>query len=139
MTRRLLDRYPFARSEVPATAGAAILWWESRRIAYNAIVGATGIVTIAVLVASAMIRGDDCGMPAPPLFALLGVIAYGIMANLCYTIGEVTELAARPILGVQRASQLAQTAFVAGVALSIVLTLAPAVILPLLCLAPRAG
>src|SRR5205807_3249593 len=114
-----------------------MLWWESRRIVYNAVVGATGAVTIAVLVASSMIRGDDCGIPSPPLFALLAIVAYGAMANVCYTLGELTELAARVILGKDGASELARVSFVAGVLLSVVLTISPAVILPLLRLASR--
>ncbi len=113
-------------------------WWESRRLAYNGIVGATGLLTIAILAFSAMLRGDDCGTP-PPMVTLFAIVGYGVMANVCYTIGELVELAARVILGRDGASQLARIAFFAGVMLSIALTIAPAVILPLLCLARRAA
>lgn len=132
-----LDQYPFARGEIPAKSADVILWWERRRIAYNAIVGATGVITIVLLVVASMVRGDDCGVPGPPIFALLLIVAYGAMANVCYTVGEMTELAGRIMLGKEGASQFARVAFFAGVLLSVVLTISPAVILPLLCLASR--
>ena len=50
-------------------------------------------------------------------------------------IGELTELAGRVMLGRETASQFARISFFAGVLLSVVLTISPAVILPLLCLA----
>ena len=132
----LLDRYPFARREVPGKAAEVVLWWESRRLAYNGIVGITGVLTVCGLAFASMVRGDECGMP-PPMVTMLGIVAYGVMANLCYTVGEVTELAGRVMAGREAASQFARITFFAGVLLSVVLTISPAVILPLLCLAAR--
>jgi hypothetical protein len=95
----VLDRYPFNRDSVPVGAGAVLLWWESRRLAYNIAVGITGIVTVGLLVANSLIRGDDCGVPDLPLFALLLVIGYGVMANVCYTLGGFAEIVARITMG----------------------------------------
>lgn len=79
----VLHRYPFNRDEVPCGAGAVLLWWESRRLAYNIVIGITGVVSVSLLVVNSLIRGDDCGIPLPPLFALLLIIGYGVMANIC--------------------------------------------------------
>jgi hypothetical protein len=130
----VLDRYPFNRDEVPSGAGAVLLWWESRRLAYNIVIGITGVVSVGFLVANSLIRGDDCGIPDPPLFALLLIIGYGVMANVCYTLGAFAEIVARVTMGKESASKLGQTSFVVGLALSVILTIAPAVLIPLLCL-----
>lgn len=130
----VLDRYPFNRDEVPAGAGAVLYWWESRRLVYNIVVGITGIVTVCLLVANSLIRGDDCGIPDPPLFALLLIIGYGVMANVCYTHGAFAEIVARVTMGKESASRLGRTSFVVGLALSMILTIAPSVLVPLLCL-----
>ncbi|MEA2326476.1 MAG: hypothetical protein QOE68_1435 [Thermoanaerobaculia bacterium] len=129
-----LDRYPFNRDEVPTGAGAVLHWWESRRLAYNIVIGITGIVSVGLLVANSLIRGDDCGIPDPPLFALLLIIGYGVMANVCYTLGAFAEIVARVTMGQESASKLGRTSFVVGLALSMILTIAPAVLVPLLCL-----
>jgi hypothetical protein len=54
----------------------------------------------------------------------LGVVAYGIMANLCYSLGWVVELWGRRIdpLGVR---SCAEQHFLAGLWLSCLLTTAP--------------
>lgn len=132
---RVLDRFPFNRDEVPAGAGAVLFWWESRRLAYNIIVGITGIVTVGLLVANSLIRGDDCGIPNPPLFAFLLILSYGVMANVCYTLGAFAEIVARVTMGKESASKLGRTALIVGLALSMILTISPAVLVPLLCLA----
>ncbi len=131
----VLDHYPFARDLVPEGNGAVLLWWESRRLAYNVIVGLTGVVTVAVLVTNALVRGDDCGIPEPPLLALFAIVGYGVMANICYTLGWFAEIVGRVTVGREPASKLGRTAFVVGLALSIILTIAPALLVPLLCLA----
>jgi hypothetical protein len=130
----ILDRYPFNRDEVPAGAGAVLHWWETRRLAYNVVVGIAGLVTVGLLVANSLIRGDNCGIPDPPLLALFAIIGYGIMANVCYTLGAFAEIVARVTMGKESASKLGRTSFVVGLALSMILTIAPAVLVPLLCL-----
>jgi NhaP-type Na+/H+ or K+/H+ antiporter len=130
----VLDRYPFNRDEVLPGAGAVLFWWESRRLVYNIVVGITGIVTVGLLVANSLIRGDDCGVPDPPLFALLLIIGYGVMANVCYTLGAFAEIVARITMGTESASKLGRTSFIVGLALSTILTISPAILVPLLCL-----
>jgi hypothetical protein len=130
----LLDRYPFARDAVPESIGAVMLWWELRRLAYNAVVGLTGVVTIALLVANALLRGDGCGIPDPPLLGLFAIVGYGVMANVCYALGAFAEVVGRVTVGRENASKLGRTAFVVGLALSVIMTISPAVLVPLLCL-----
>jgi hypothetical protein len=107
---------------------------ESRRLVYNIVVGITGIVTVGLLVANSLIRGDDCGVPDPPLFALLLIIGYGVMANVCYTLGAFAEIVARITMGTESASKLGRTSFIVGLALSTILTISPTILVPLLCL-----
>lgn len=68
-----------------------VRWWELRRLPYNAIVGAVGIVSAVTMVGVAFTcesrGGAAIGLPDPPLFAIVGVLLYGILANLCYTGG----------------------------------------------------
>ncbi len=63
---------------------AAILrWWEARRLTYNVAVGSAGLVTLAAfqLVARLPMRA----FPWPV------VVAYGLMANVCYSFGWIAE------------------------------------------------
>lgn len=59
-------------------------WWESRRLTYNAIVGTAGLAT---LIANLLLWGPGRG-PGP----WLAVAAYGLAANVCYSLGPVAEL-----------------------------------------------
>lgn len=63
-----------------------IRWWEIRRIPYNAILFAIGIASI--------FTGESL-MGQEILESSLAILAYGIMANLCYTLGWVIELIGR--------------------------------------------
>src|SRR5215469_15016092 len=70
----------------------AIVWWEIRRIPFNLIILAAGIVSLATieLVGSYVVEpGDDA---VEPLLIWFGVMAYGLAANVCYTLGWLTEI-----------------------------------------------
>jgi hypothetical protein len=75
-----------APAEVRTTA-SIFRWWESRRLTYNVIVGATGVVTIAAMKLIAIL--PPLSMNIPVFWP--GVVAYGILANVCYTLGFATE------------------------------------------------
>ena len=69
------------------SVGSIVRWWESRRLAYNAIVGTTGAFTLVVGHLIAL-------LPPNPPFEVVPwqiVVVYGVMANVCYTFGEVAE------------------------------------------------
>jgi hypothetical protein len=77
-----------APAEVRTTA-SIFRWWESRRLTFNVIVGATGLVTVAAMNLIAVL---------PPLSIRLGVfwpgiVLYGVLANVFYSLGFVTEAA----------------------------------------------
>jgi hypothetical protein len=106
----------------------AIAWWEIRRIPYNLAVLVAGIVSIAVL---AFIGPDeDIGSP------LLGIIFYGFMANVCYTLGWVTELIWDGVI-TTRTKEMRRKVFRVGLLFSVGLTLLPALLLPILWLVRR--
>ena len=64
---------------------AAFAWWERRRVLYNVSVGAAGIFVLFRL----------------PFFSVIdfvGVLLFGIIANLLYSLGFLTEVAAKHYL-----------------------------------------
>jgi hypothetical protein len=121
------------RRETPAASGVeALVWWEARRIPYNLIVGCAGIITCTVCfviaVAAEIFFHSDFGLPDPPFFAIIGVVFYGIMANVCFTGGWITELFFRRVAP-KEADRFATNSFFYGVIFSILLTLAPAALI----------
>ena len=70
---------------------------------------------------------SDFGLPDPPLFAIFGVILYGILANVCFTGGWVAELIVQRIWP-EEANRFATTSFSLGLILSVLLTLTPAIL-----------
>lgn len=110
------------------SARDAIGWWEARRIPFNLIVGSAGIFTCIVVgivaLGSEVLFHREFGLPNPPLFALMGIVIYGILANVCFSIGWVAELIVRRIWP-READRFATLSFSLGVIFSVLLTLAP--------------
>jgi hypothetical protein len=76
----------------PAHAGRStveiIAWWEARRLPYNLLVGGAGLLSLvltSLLAALPPFGGDVPFMWAP-------IVAFGIMANVCYLIGPVLDV-----------------------------------------------
>lgn len=70
----------------------AIAWWEIRRIPFNLAVFAAGTVSVFAIigVGGTLVKpGDDF---VEPLMLLAGIIGFGILANLFYTLGWISEL-----------------------------------------------
>jgi hypothetical protein len=97
-----------------------IKWWESRRFFFNLSVGAAGLVTIAAGFLFAALP------PHSTLFSpeWLFVPAYGVMANIFYTLGAPTDLLLRRFLGL-RGAAIGQVLFRYGYAFALGLTLLP--------------
>lgn len=74
-----------------------ILWWERRRLAYNACVGTAGLVSLGTLSAVAMLFG---GEPFG-IYIWVPVMTFGAGANLCYLLGPATELLINGLWGRQ--------------------------------------
>ena len=77
------------------TATSIIGWWEKRRFAYNIAVGSAGLVSLAtVYVVSAL---PPMGFVIP--FMWQPVVAFAVMANVCYLAGPAAELLIQKIWG----------------------------------------
>jgi hypothetical protein len=77
------------------TTSQVIRWWKLRRLLYNAVLLAVGVAAIASmewLMGRVIPQGEDA---IEPMTLVFGVVVYGIMANLCYTLGWVIELRRR--------------------------------------------
>jgi len=120
----------FRRADGPMTAWQIVAWWEARRIPYNLLVGSSGIVSSLFCVVSAIIGekflGEPIGMPDPPLFAMFAAIAYGIMANVCFTGGWIAEIVAMRVWK-DEAQHFGPISFMFGVIFSVALTLLPGI------------
>jgi len=129
--QRLTKRSFFNRSEPAQGAWQIIAWWETRRIPYNIIVGIVGIVSSGVCLITAALTEHFAGealLPNPPFIALFAVILYGVMANVCFTGGWIAELIARK-LWPEEVNAFAKISFFFGLVFSILLTLAPGVLI----------
>ena len=112
-----------ARSESPSP-GEIILWWERRRIGYNVAVGVVGFVSVAVLLTVGRSAAGDQEPLFSPFLLFVGILLYGIGANICYTFGWFTELALRKF-GSADTTKFAASAFNTGLVLSCVVTSLP--------------
>ena len=74
-------------SPAKRSVGGIFKWWEKRRLGYNAIVGAGGTVSLGVIMLVERLLGTGGGQGG----ILTGVIVTGLLANVCYTLGPVTE------------------------------------------------
>ena len=102
--------------------GGILRWWESRRLHYNLIVGATGVVSFTFAMAISHLPPDP--KPGPP-WAL--PLVYGVAANLCYFTGPVLETLAETIWG-RKLLPVGPALFRIGLTFSVCLTLLPVLI-----------
>lgn len=121
---RLLFEPTLVRSPV-----RVVQWWERRRVAYNLVVGTTGLATLGYAsLLSYLVRGH-WGVAPWQL-----VVAYGVLANVCYSLGPVVEIVAerwlkRPVYG------LGPALFRHGLVFSVGLTLFPAAVVTMFAIA----
>ena len=108
----------------------SILWWELRRIPFNGLLLLAGLFSFGVieLIGSRLVKpGDDV---VEPMAVIGGAALYVVAANLCYTLGWITEL-----LWSRGDASLAEAMRPAiyrrGLLFSLVLTLSPAILVPL--------
>jgi hypothetical protein len=97
-----------------------VTWWESRRLLYNAIVGACGLMTLSVVTVAMLVAGQSPfrGTPWVP------VLAYAFMANVCYTLGPLIEITLERVWK-DRILPIGPALFRQGLAFAIGLTLLP--------------
>jgi len=114
---------PLVRLLYPTPAerrtGAIISWWEKRRLRYNLIVGASGLATLGL---NTLVFGASEGM-------FLGVVIVGVLANVAYTLGAITEVTVQKLWG-RKVLPIGPMLFRQGVLFSVGLTLVlPTIIL----------
>jgi hypothetical protein len=109
--------------DIRRTPLSLLRWWESRRLVYNKAVGAAGLVTLTGFSIMALLPPNP--MPVSSLPALLvGAAVYGILANGCYSLGWLAQLAAQRVWG-KRAPDIGPLLFRQGLIFSVGLTLLP--------------
>ena len=109
---------------------SSLRWWESRRLLFNKVVGATGLVTLASVSVFFLLPPFTLG-PLSPLPMLAFAAVYGVAANVCYTLGWVAELAARAVWG-RQAPDLGPLLFRHGLIFSAGLTLLPVLLVAMI-------
>jgi hypothetical protein len=106
----------------------AVAWWEIRRVPFNLLILAVGLVSgfIFALVGSHVFRADeDFGKP------FLTAVLYGLAANVCYTLGWITELL-WSWGDTEQTEKTRPKVFRLGLVFSASLTLLPAIVLSLI-------
>jgi hypothetical protein len=109
-------------------------WWEARRLHYNVTVGSAGLVTLALV----WLFGALPPAASNQVIPLRVVVAYAILANVCYTFGWLTELGVERMWG-NRAPLMGPALFRQGLSFSVGLTLLPVVLAGLYWLIRLAG
>jgi hypothetical protein len=82
-----LTRLLFPAPAEVRNTGSILRWWESRRLTFNVVVGGTGLVTLVVIKLLALLPPFSMSLP----IFWPGVVAYGVLANLFYSLGFMTE------------------------------------------------
>jgi hypothetical protein len=106
--QRLLSRIRASdlcqRDTLMSTAWQTIGWWETRRVAFNLIVGSAGTISSVLVgvvgLGSHFLLDSDCGVPDPPLVAVFAVVIYAIMARSALTAptARIPAVAGRSVL-----------------------------------------
>jgi hypothetical protein len=112
--------YPVA--DYRRTPLTLLRWWESRRLAYNRVVGAAGLVTLTGVTLFSLLPPRPMAMSLLPMAAIS--VVYGVAANLFYSLGWGAELLARRVWG-RDAPDLGPVLFRQGLIFSVGLTLFP--------------
>lgn len=71
-------------------------WWEKRRWPYNLAVGAAGAASVAWIYVGELIMTGGNISAVPPW---QGVVIFGVLANICYSLGPAVEVAVDKIWG----------------------------------------
>lgn len=109
---------------------AIIAWWERRRLAYNASVGAAGLVSLGTVGFFNALTGGDAMFPE----ALIVAAVFGGMANLCYCFGPAAELLFEKLWG-RRVLPTGPMLYRMGLTFSVGLALLPTLLTVMLAVA----
>lgn len=112
------------------TAPSIVAWWERRRLAYNAFVGAAGVVSLGSVGAAGVLLGEGAELGG----LLAGAAVFGVMANLCYFFGPATEIALEKLWG-RRVLPAGPALYRMGLTFSVGLALLPTLLVAMLMVA----
>ncbi len=115
-----LTRILFPLPDHRRTPASLLAWWESRRLTYNLFVGGAGLVTLAAVGLFEFLPPARHGMGR----FWIGVLVYGALANVGYSLGWLAEMAMRAVWG-DEAPYAGPALWRQGLAFSIGLTLLP--------------
>lgn len=82
-----LARFLYPLPDAKRTWWSQLNWWESRRLAYNVVVGGCGLLTLGAMVLLQVLPPHSHQL----VFSWGPVLAYGVLANICYSLGWVGE------------------------------------------------
>ena len=114
-----LARLLFPAPAIRRSPGQLLSWWESRRPAFNVIVGGTGVITLAAIQTISWLPPQ---IPMPVSWPV--VVAYGILANVCYSFGFLAENLLERVWG-SAVAPVGPALFRQGLIFSVGLTLLP--------------
>jgi hypothetical protein len=142
-TLRWISSSPLGRrSRRLDTVWGVIGWWEVRRVPFNLVVGATGIVTSVLILLIAWLSerwlGIPVGLPDPPILVIVAVIAYAVAANACYTGGWIIELIVRKAWPAE-GEHVGPISFALGLVFAVTVTLAPLALVALAAIVTAAA
>ena len=115
-----VERYFFSPLYYPRSRWSILRWWESRRLLFNLSVGSVGLLSLGTVALIGRLPPHPGGFPVPWDV----VLVYGVLANICYTLGPVGDLVLRRVLG-DRAAAVGPVLFRYGFVFSLGLTLLP--------------
>ncbi len=124
-----LTRFLFPAPDYRRTPWTLLRWWEARRPLFNLVVGGAGLVTLGVV-------GVVTALPPAPLHPFAwgplarGVVVYGVLANVCYSLGWAAEMGMRTLWR-EEAPLAGPALFRQGLSFALGLTLLP---IPVVCL-----
>ena len=111
------------------SVGGIVRWWESRRLAYNVLVGGAGLVSLGVVNLVTLLSD------IPPVDGQWIVVAvFGVMANVCYLLGPTIEVAAQKLWG-EKLLPVGPSIFRMGLTFSVGLALLPALLVSIMWVA----
>ncbi|HUP90521.1 MAG TPA: hypothetical protein VM100_14275 [Longimicrobiales bacterium] len=101
----------------PRRTAAIFVWWEKRRLPFNAVVGGFGLFSWAfTTILAAMVREHPIPWQGP--------IIFGVLANLWYTTGPLAEMALHRLFG-RSLLPMGPALYRMGLTFSVGLTLLP--------------
>lgn len=109
----------------PRRPGAILAWWERRRLPYNLAVGAAGVVSLLTVTLLSWLPPAAPQLGLPPWQP---VVAFGVLANVCYLLGPAVEITVEKLWG-RQILPTGPSLYRMGLTFSVGLALLPALVM----------